>query len=832
MTERFQLVLDFARRRRTAILVLALVLTVASGLMLTQVPFESNILKLIPQGGPAVQAFQTYVDRFDSLDYVYILFDAPPGHTIAEYEDVVEAYITELRSVPEIEYVDATLFDADRDWDYLVDRILLLLGPDGASEALEKFELEGMETALLRSREALAIPSATMRDLVQRDPLGLVLSLRSRFAGNKGFSQFDPTAEGYVSSDGRSRMVIAKPTGPAFDADFCAELLVALADVKRRVLSELVPYGLVTDEPAFVGDEARPPVGIELAGGYRATYEAETLIRGEMKLNAFVSLVLLLSVIFIVFRSYWILMCAATTLGLAGLMTMVAVGLARGDLLAAASGGAAMLFGLGIDGIMLLYVRFLEERARGADAEAATKSLATTVSSVLLGYITSVATFAALMLIDFPSLEELGRLVGLGMLLCAGLTLLLVPAFLSFQSTGQGASDRKLRSPRLPRLAELVATRPRAIIWVAGALTLASLVAVPHLVVVASLEKIQPRTEGSRVQDELEERFQFPKNVVLVLAEGPELDPVLEKHRVLARELTTGGETVSLASALAFLPPSSEQAAVSELVTRAGLSAEVVTRRLEAAATRAGFRPGVFTRFEERLPVLFDPSERITYDGLMEHGLGPVVSRFIVRNDNGYMAATYLYAETPSEVSRLAGVVASIDPSFLVTSQALVNGELRASLLPQFLKGVVIGSVIVILLIYLNFRSLRLTLLCLLPTVLGLLWGGGLFAVTGIELDLFSVFGIVMVIGIGVDYGIHILHRFQLEGSGSIPDFLPWTGAAVALAAVSTTIGFGTLALSSYAPLGKLGIVSATCVVFIAFASLLVLPVVLGARSR
>ena len=227
------------------------------------------------------------------------------------------------------------MFDADRDWDYLVDRILLLLGRDGASQALETFEPEGMEAALLRSREALTIPSASMRDLVQRDPLGLVLSLRSRFVGNKGFSQFDPTAEGYVSSDGRSRMVIAKPTGPAFDADFCAELLAELAAVERRVLSELE-----SDELAFVGDEAPPPIGIELAGGYRATYEAENLIRGEMKLNALVSLVLLLSVIFVVFRSYWILMCAATTLGLAGLMTMVAVGLARGDLLAAASGGS------------------------------------------------------------------------------------------------------------------------------------------------------------------------------------------------------------------------------------------------------------------------------------------------------------------------------------------------------------------------------------------------------------------------------------------------------------------------------------------------------------
>ena len=817
MTERFQLLLDFARRRRTTILVVALVLAVLSGVTLTQIPFESDILKLIPQGGPAVQGFQTYVDRFDSLDYVYVFFEAPPGHIIAEYEDVVDAYVSELGDVPEIEYVDATLFDPGRDWDYLLDRILLLLGRDRAGEALEKFEPEGMETALVRAREALTIPSATMRDLVQRDPLGLVLALRSRFAGNKGFSQFDPAAEGYVSSDGRARLVIAKPTGPAFDADFCAELIAELADVERRVLSEL----------ALAGDERRPAVGIEIAGAYRATHEAESLIRGEMEINVVVSLVLLLSVIFVVFRSYWILMCAATTLGLAGLMTMVAVGLSRGDLLSAASGGAAMLFGLGIDGIMLLYMRFLEERARGADAQAATKSLSTTVSSVLLGYITSVATFAALLLIDFPSLEELGRLVGLGMLLCAGLTLLLVPAFLSFQR-----ESGPPRSPHLPRLAGLVANHPRAILLVAGGLTLASLVVLPRLVVAASLEVLQPRTEGSRVQDALEEQFDFPENVVLVLAEGSELDPLLEKHRVLERELTTGGETVALSSALAFLPPSSEQAVVAELVTRAELSADAVRGHLDAAATRVGFRPGVFASFEKRLPVLFDPNERITYDGLIAHGLGPVVSRFIVHDDTGYMVATYLYADTASEVSRLAGVVAGIDPSFLVTGQALVNGELKASLLPQFLKGVVIGSVVVIFLIYLKFRSLRLTLLCLLPTVLGLLWGAGLFAVTGIELDLFSVFGIVMVIGIGVDYGIHILHRFQLEGSGSIAEFLPWTGAAIALAAVTTTIGFGTLALSSYAPLGKLGIVSATSVVFVAFASLLVLPVVLGARTR
>jgi hypothetical protein len=215
---------------------------------------------------------------------------------------------------------------------------------------------------------------------------------------------------------------------------------------------------------------------------------------------------------------------------------------------------------------------------------------------------------------------------------------------------------------------------------------------------------------------------------------------------------------------------------------------------------------------------------------LLQHGLGPVVSRFVVREDEGYLAATYLYPETESDVSRLAGVVATIDPSFLVTGQVLVNGELRASLLPQFLKGVAIGSVAVILLIYGDFRSVRLTLLCLLPTVLGLLWSAGLFAVAGIELDLFSIFGIVMAIGIGVDYGVHIVHRLQSKDGRKLSEFLPWTGAAIALAAVTTMIGFGTLAFCSYQPLARLGVVVATNVMFSAFASLLVLPALLGER--
>ena len=67
------------------------------------------------------------------------------------------------------------------------------------------------------------------------------------------------------------------------------------------------------------------------------------------------------------------------------------------------------------------------------------------------------------------------------------------------------------------------------------------------------------------------------------------------------------------------------------------------------------------------------------------------------------------------------------------------------------------------LLILITFRSIRLTLLALAPTVLGLVWAAALLAWIGVRLDLFSIFAVLTLIGIGVDYGIHLVHRAAAE---------------------------------------------------------------------
>ena len=67
------------------------------------------------------------------------------------------------------------------------------------------------------------------------------------------------------------------------------------------------------------------------------------------------------------------------------------------------------------------------------------------------------------------------------------------------------------------------------------------------------------------------------------------------------------------------------------------------------------------------------------------------------------------------------------------------------------------------------FRRWDFTLLALVPTALALTWTAGVLAISGISLDLFSMFAVMTFVGIGVDYGIHLVHRCAHGAEANAP---------------------------------------------------------------
>jgi predicted RND superfamily exporter protein len=197
----------------------------------------------------------------------------------------------------------------------------------------------------------------------------------------------------------------------------------------------------------------------------------------------------------------------------------------------------------------------------------------------------------------------------------------------------------------------------------------------------------------------------------------------------------------------------------------------------------------------------------------------------MVHDDAGWLLVTYAFPSNARDASALQRIVNSDDPNQTLTGLALVNAELARRFMPQFMKGLAIGTAMVVLLVVAAFRNWRLSLFALLPTAVGLIWTAGILALFGIELDLFAMFAVVTFLGIGVDYGIHLVHRFKEHGNAerATAELAP----VIFVAGAITVLGYGTLINSSYPPLRSIGVVSGVSVLALAAASVMVLPALL-----
>ncbi len=163
---------------------------------------------------------------------------------------------------------------------------------------------------------------------------------------------------------------------------------------------------------------------------------------------------MILPLLLVVFRSLWLVVVGSLPSALSLVMTLGVLGFTGARLSAAATGAAAMLFGLGVDGVVLLYVAYRSAIAEDPSADVPS-AIAGPSASMLLGMWTTAATFYGLTFVDFPSLQQLGLLIGHSMVLCGLLTLVLVPALLPRRPPARRVRPLLMprRSPRGSRAA-------------------------------------------------------------------------------------------------------------------------------------------------------------------------------------------------------------------------------------------------------------------------------------------------------------------------------------------------------------------------------------------
>jgi predicted RND superfamily exporter protein len=113
-------------------------------------------------------------------------------------------------------------------------------------------------------------------------------------------------------------------------------------------------------------------------------------------------------------------------------------------------------------------------------------------------------------------------------------------------------------------------------------------------------------------------------------------------------------------------------------------------------------------------------------------------------------------------------------------------------------NAILLTLVLVFILLSVDFQSPRYALMAMIPLAFGMLWMLGFMHLFGMKINIVNIIGLPLIVGIGIDDGVHIMHRWQHEGKGKIKTVFSSTGKAIFLTSLTTMFAFGSLVFSIF----------------------------------
>jgi predicted RND superfamily exporter protein len=805
----------FSRERWKLVFAGSSILFLASIWIGSRIKIESDVLNLIPRGNRQVDTFREALHEFGSIDYLIVLLEAGKDEGPDEIEDFADLFAEKLKAreglVESVEY----RFQPDaRFMQLFSENALLFLPPEQLPRIAEKLEDAAIRRQIRENKVALSSPTAAIaQGLLLRDPLGLMPLFVDRLLAHRGALKVDLSDGYYLAKDNRTLIMLVKPAHPSQDLAFSRSLLAA-----AREDAEAVRAALLADGAGGSGTELR------FGGNPAALTEESGLLKRTVVVNGVVAFFAVVLLYWICYRRFAALLYSSVPLLVGQALTFAIATIVLSSLNSASASLPALLMGLGTDFTILMYARYVEERQAGASVARATERMVgETGLGVFTGAITSAGTFYAMCVGSFRGLRDLGFLVGTGILICAVAILILLPAMIAWNEGARKTREGKvkklhLQSLGLEHLIGFSVRNRRVVIVGIAALTLGAAALALELDFDAGVDSLRSSDAPSfAVQKEIAEKFGASLSYMMAIAEGPTVDEAVRRTHTIEERLKpflADGTVGSYESILTYVPLAERQrqviAAVHEQAGTAFDAARIRTT-LRAALAENGFREEAFAAYLDQMQRFLSPARPITLDDLENSGLGRIVERYVHRDADRVKIVTYVYTSDPrwrrNPPPGLVEALQADDPGIVVTGTNVVGRELRGIFLHDSRVSVVLGLVLVALLLWFDFRSLRLTAIALAQVVSGVLMMLGAMNLLGMQINYANAFVATMIMGVGIDYAIHLIHRLHANG-GVLDEGVGETGKGVALAAATNVAGFGTLAFGNYPAMRSVGIVA------------------------
>ncbi|MCZ0703876.1 putative RND superfamily exporter protein [Natronobacillus azotifigens] len=507
----------------------------------------------------------------------------------------------------------------------------------------------------------------------------------------------------------------------------------------------------------------------------------------------FITILLIVGLIMISFRKVLLLTTVIYPLLLGALTTAAVAYLLYGAINLFSVSFALLLVGLGIDFSIHLLSRYLEEREQGQSTiHAIETAMNGTGNSIIIGALTTSTAFFTFIFAQFNAFEQMGVISSIGIILLCVAMIILVPAFIMLVEKNKPFKNKKkIRFTFLDIIGRFLEKRSLVVILVALLLLPLFFSTVRDITVIGNLDAVYPEDIDSRAwADLVEDEFDYNTNTLTFMVDE---DATTDER---LQTLKSRDDVEEVLSIYDYLPEQQEK------------KLEII-HKLNHVMKQVGYTDDD----------LF-PAQEMQIDDLPDH----LIANFVGKD--GMLLAELIpsvniYDET--NYQRIASAIHDTSGNHPVGMASIMNEIVQLAqndiLFISLLCMLIIGLFLLCI-----FRSFKLMIISVVPLLLTLYVTIGLLPMLGQELNILSIAGFPLLIGIGIDSSIHLLHRLQTRANKSVGYVLMTTGKAIILSTLTTSIGFGSLIFINHPGMAQLGITVSLGLLICLVITLTVLP--------
>lgn len=729
--------------------------------------------------------------------------------------------------------------------------------------ATQLADFSRLNTGILRTIDGLpSLPAVT----------AAIRSLTQLFAPTVDSKPRSPTA---FFSDDRTRLLMtAQPQYPSQHG-------MEYSTLVTRKIEE----ALERADPESIG------VRVGVTGSYPFNAQTNLVINADMLRTTIISSIGVFVIFLIAFGSFFYSVVAVIPLLISVVLTMCWAKLAVGGFNLVTTFLPALVLGLGIDYAIHIISRYSEERGNGRSLNRALYAAVLYKGEAsFYAALTTSLVFVGLLTAHSRALFEMGAITSVGVLIAFFSTLFLLPALITlshFLLRGRRKENISTYSTRLTGLFRHVTGRGRAIFVIVLVLTFFVAFQAARTSFVFSSNDLVPRVESQEVMDEILESitlipigigsyytfFASTEQELRMIVDSVPTHPLVEgvdsAAGLLPVDLTAQQQILSSldldayvrqlgALGASFEKRSAALAEIRTLLAQFGLlqyaaslngqvdlalaSSEVLSQlrtiqgelgTLDVERTTGEIRglQEALVDLDTNLEELRDlpPAETLLRNILLAYPEG-IRTRYMT--PEGDFIVQVRVRQDIFEAGNLEEFNRYVD-SFAddYFGMPIVVQQLEGYMKRDFYLSTLIAIALIVLLLRVSLRGWVRALIAGAPLVLGYVWMLGGMRLLSMDFNFLSITISPLLIGIGVDNGIHLLHRTIEERAvkleGAIERGVGTTAVAVIVTSLTTMLVFGSLLLARTPGLRMLGASALLGIGFALLFSLLFLPAAL-----